>query len=231
MRIEHTRHTRHHQHIRTCLQHIILILSCGQIRTRSKLVISISATTVKRIVVVDKRHRITLQAMLTKTLKRLVCIQLAVRTGHNTFHRVFRLKIKDHRVRVTLLQMLFLTAYTLPQLRNRHIRLCRLVVHLQIPTVKTQGHVVTESVILHRVQQPLCISLRPVLHNLARVIQVTRSIEIISGIVRSTLRRRCSVTRRFRIRKTLVITADLFLRQSKRTVTSKIIRKEIAPTG
>ena len=127
--------------------------------------------------------------------------------------------------------MPFLAVDTLPQLRNRHIRLSRLIVHLQIPAVETQRHVITEPVIVHIVQQPLRISLRPVLHIFVRMIQITCAVEIITGIVRSAVCIGRVIAAGFRVREALVVPADMLLRQCPRTIRVEIIRPEIAPIG
>ena len=167
--------------------------------------------------------------MLAKSLKSLVLVQLAIRTRHDALQRVFHLKIKHHRIILAFFQMLFLAVNTLPQLRYRHIRLCRLVVHLQIPAMKSQGHIIAKTVILHRPQQPLRISLRPILNILVRMVQIARSVEVIPCIVGSAVRAGSIVTTRILIRKALVIPTDMLLRQLICSVRTKVILIEITP--
>ena len=157
---------------------MVLIGSIRQISGLGKLVVAIRRTAVESIMVVYECHRITLQPILAETLICFAYIQLAIRIIHNTFQRVFRLKIKDHRIGVALLQMPFLAVHTVPQLRNRHIRIRRLVIHLQIATMESERHIITETIVVHCIQQPLRVGLCPVLHIVARMVQIARTVEI-----------------------------------------------------
>ena len=95
--------------------------------------------------------------------------------------------------------------------------------------METQRHIVAEAVVLHLTHQPLRIGLRPVLHILAGMVQVTCAIEVITRIVRTAIRAGGVVAGRTLVGEALVVADDMLLGQLIRSVRTEVILEEITP--
>ena len=229
MRPEHTRHSRHHQNIGIRLQNLILHSRVIQIHIIADKLMAfgiIIIATLKCIMVVNESHGISGHSL---SAKRTGTLQITVRTAESFVEFRFLREIKGQGVVARAANVISRSFDITPILRNGEIRLCGLVVHFQILIAVSHGHIVAETIVFHRIQNPLRICFRPLLHILVCVIQIATSVKITTGIGCTTLRVRRIITRRLRFFKCLVRIAYMLLRKLEFTEVSEIIRKESTP--
>ena len=178
VRIEHTRHARHTEQERVCLQQTILHLRLHRVTVAAKLTAVILAQ--ERIVVIDKGHSVLSHTGTQHT----ACLTAVIIEGCNTVIEriVLTREIKRHRVTLCVVDGLLDSAYTGPQLHERDVRTACTVVVADMTCMEALAVVVTETVVVHHVDQPFGVSAAHLTYVLLVMRQVT-----CSGVVRLVL--------------------------------------------
>ena len=113
VRIEHTWDSRHSHQISISLHNVAFGDLEAQIRAGSKLIIAVRRPAIEGVVVIHKSHSVPLQSLTAERV--CILLQFTITAADDGFPQlIFLLEIKDHRVRVTLLQMSFLAGNTIP---------------------------------------------------------------------------------------------------------------------